>query len=232
MVEKSSRSSLLIRISFLLLSAVPCAIVHGWAVWPLLTIWVVGGGARLTYRDRKVGIDCVLWGIFNVLVLRKELLHAVWKRRDTWFNVDWITVERLPGFLCGVALAVFGLLVVRRYGSNASVVPTPQGTYERTERWTLEHPRPWIFPCRTTHARMFPKRHAFGYSYLLCGFPIIPTSTTDDGMNVSDGKDRMMGSWWLRVRAEDYLKRGNGAVGFYRKLRAFMREQVCISSAK
>ncbi|KAF1848946.1 uncharacterized protein K460DRAFT_304585 [Cucurbitaria berberidis CBS 394.84] len=72
---------------------------------------------------------------------------------------------------------------------------------------------------------MFPKRHAFKYSYLQCGFPIVPTSTTADGTDVSDGRDQELGSWWLRVRANDYLERGNGALGFYGKLKLYLREQ-------
>ncbi|CAO2650143.1 Nn.00g014350.m01.CDS01 [Neocucurbitaria sp. VM-36] len=72
---------------------------------------------------------------------------------------------------------------------------------------------------------MFPKRHAFGYSYLQCGYPIIPVATTAGGTDISDGRDREMGSWWLRVRADDYLERGNGALGFYGKLQMYLRDQ-------
>jgi DUF1365 family protein len=97
----------------------------------------------------------------------------------------------------------------------------PEGTTE----WTLPHPKPAILPCRTKHARIFPKRHAFDYSYLQCGFPIIPAGTTPEGINVGSDKDRRLGSWWLHIKADDYLSRGNGTLGFYGKLAMFMREQ-------
>lgn len=71
---------------------------------------------------------------------------------------------------------------------------------------------------------MFPKKHAFSYSYLQCGYPIIPQGITASGMHVSTGQDGTLGSWWLRVKAEDYLDRGNGDLGFYGKLKMYLRE--------
>ncbi|KAJ4372972.1 hypothetical protein N0V83_003263 [Neocucurbitaria cava] len=72
---------------------------------------------------------------------------------------------------------------------------------------------------------MFPKRHTFGYSYLQCGYPIVPVRTTAGGTDISNGLDRELGSWWLRVRADDYLERGNGSLGFYGKLKMYLRDQ-------
>ncbi|KAA8623428.1 hypothetical protein A1F94_003522 [Pyrenophora tritici-repentis] len=37
--------------------------------------------------------------------------------------------------------------------------------------------------------------------------------------------DEYLGRWWLRVRAEDYLARGNGHHGFYWKLKTYLQEQ-------
>jgi hypothetical protein len=230
MVEGIDRNALLVQLSYLLLSVIPCAIVHGWSGWPIIAIWVVCAGARMRQQDRTVGTDCVIFGIVNTLVLKRELLQAVRKRWDAWYGIGWIEGMSFPVILSGaVAGAVLGVLVQRRYGSKASVASISGELLEGTERWVLDHPKSWIFPCRTTHARMFPKRHAFGYSYLLCGFPVVPAATTSDGADVGDGMDRVMGRWWLKVRAEDYLARGNGALGFYGKLKAYMREQVCIS---
>jgi hypothetical protein len=228
MVEESGRNGLLTRTLPLVLSIAPCVFAHGWLVWPVIAIWAVGGGARVRHQDRKAGMDCVMFGIANILVLRRELLQAAGKRWNAWSGVGWSRDGRLSILVGGlVALAVFWTLKPRVYGKAADVASTPEGLPEGTATWMLEQPRPWIFPCRTQHARMFPKRHAFGYSYLLCGFPIVPAGTASDGVDVGDGRDKEMGNWWLRVRAEDYLARGNGALGFYGKLKAFMREQVC-----
>ncbi|KAF2110830.1 hypothetical protein BDV96DRAFT_500493 [Lophiotrema nucula] len=83
----------------------------------------------------------------------------------------------------------------------------------------------FIFPCRTTHARIFPKKHVFNYSYLQYGIPIVP----GDAGKIKDKKavpiDRTRGSWWLRVHADDYLFRGRGELGFYLKLKAFLQDQ-------
>ncbi|KAL5121578.1 hypothetical protein ACEQ8H_000650 [Pleosporales sp. CAS-2024a] len=72
---------------------------------------------------------------------------------------------------------------------------------------------------------MFPKRHAFEYSYLQCGFPITPAGTRADGTEVGGGVDVKLGRWWMRIRAEDYLTRGLGDIGFYEKLKLYLREQ-------
>jgi hypothetical protein len=225
MVEESGRNGLLTGALLLLLSIAPCALAYGWSVWPVIAIWAVGGGARVRHQDRKLSMDCAIFGVANILLLRRELLQAVAKRWNAWIGVGGTRDAWLSILVGGaVALAAFWTLKRRVYGKSADAASTPEGI----TAWTLEHPRPWIFPCRTQHARMFPKRHAFGYSYLLCGFPVVPAGTTSDGIDVGDGTDREMGNWWLRARAEDYLSRGDGALGFYGKLKAFMREQVCI----
>jgi hypothetical protein len=229
MVEESGRNGLLTRTLLLILSIAPCAFAHGWSVWPVIAIWAVGGGARVRHQDQTIAMDCAIFGIANISVLRREFLQAVAKRWNDWNGVGGTKDVRLSILVGGVvALAAFRTLMRRVYGKSADAASTREGLPEGSATWTLEHPRPWIFPCRTQHARMFPKRHAFGYSYLLCGFPVVPAGTTSDGVDVGDGTDQEMGNWWLRVRAEDYLARGNGVMGFYGKLKAFMREQVCI----
>jgi hypothetical protein len=48
-----------------------------------------------------------------------------------------------------------------------------------------------------------------------------------DGTEIGCRHDLHLGSWWLEVRAEDYLSRGNSELGFYGKLKLFLTEQVC-----
>ncbi|KAL1792873.1 hypothetical protein ACET3X_009380 [Alternaria dauci] len=107
--------------------------------------------------------------------------------------------------------------------SNKNVTATQLDTNRSSSQ--IETPKPKIFPCKTTHARIFPKRHGFAYSYLQCGFPIVPSGMKNSGIESPGGKDQTLGSWWLRVRAEDYLERGDGASGFYGKLRTYLRAQ-------
>ena len=122
-------------------------------------------------------------------------------------------------------LAMIVLSLRRAYGSSSEV---PKELPPGVRKWSLEFPKARIFPCRTTHARTFPKRHTFQYSYLQCGFPIVPDGTTPDRIDFGLGNDRKLGSWWLHIKADDYLERGNGALGFYGKLQSYLREQVCI----
>ena len=123
--------------------------------------------------------------------------------------------------LVAVPLATLGLRSRRTSSNDTRADDLPKNL----SKWALQYPKTRIFPCETKHARMFPKRHAFEYSYLQCGFPVIPGGVTSDGRDVATGTDQELGSWWLRVRAADYLSRGNGKAGFYGKLQTFMREQ-------
>ncbi|KAF2683104.1 DUF1365-domain-containing protein [Lentithecium fluviatile CBS 122367] len=216
MALESGPMGLFARFFCLLFSVLPCVIVGRWGVAPGVAVWVLGATARLAQGDRGVVVDCAFFGVWNLVGLRGGVVRALGKSWD-------VRVSIVLGAI--VPLAVFGLLGQRRYGSQASFAFSRKGLSEGTAKWTMEHPKSLFFPCRTTHARIFPKRHGFGYSYLLCGFPIVPAGTTGDGSDVGDGNDRMLGSWWLGVRAEDYLARGYGSLGFYEKLKAYLREQ-------
>lgn len=208
------------------LPCVVCVVAGGWRTWPLLTIWTVGCSARALHGDRQLLTDCCLFGVVYAWLSRQELAELAVKRRNQLFvSIDiagWSTLCLGLGITAVLAGAVIGL-PFRRAGSNSK----PSANLPSTARqWALEHPPSRIFPCRTTHARFFPKRHAFGYSYLQCGFPVVPEATTVDGMDVSSGGDQRLGRWWMCVKAEDYLERGNRALGFYGKLKSYLRQQV------
>lgn len=133
--------------------------------------------------------------------------------------------NHIVGWEVGVATVGLAYVALILWSSRKGAVRVEEPLPATAEKWTKEHPRAKIFPCRTTHARMFPKKHAFSYSYLQVGFPIIPEAVTAGGMHISTGKDHSLGSWWLRVKAEDYLDRGNGELGFYGKLKMYLRDQ-------
>jgi hypothetical protein len=207
----------------------PRAIVGGWRTVPLLVIWAAGAAKRWRYGDRQVVTDCVVFGIWNVILARMELKNAVFRRLEEYMTVaagSWFIVSRL--------LAPFALLAYfPRW--RAYCKPTEQASFEAKvlaevreglSPWTSQYPKARIFPCQTKHARMFPKRHAFEYSYLQCGFPIIPDGVDPDGRDTNIGSDVQLGRWWLRVKAEDYLNRGNGRFGFYNKLKLYLQEHV------
>lgn len=187
------------------------------AEWGGAVVWVAGAVARLALEDGGVKTDVLGFLVGGGVIWRREVLEMLGSR----WGATW--------FLGGLPLIALAL----RDRENGDGVERDDGLAdgldEEVEEWKVECPRPWIFPCRTRHTRMFPKRHAFGYSYLLCGFPVVPAGVTKHGVGIGDGKDRTKGSRWLRIRAEDYLARGCGAFGFFGKLKVFMREQVCLS---
>ncbi|KAK5735211.1 hypothetical protein LTR17_008379 [Elasticomyces elasticus] len=62
---------------------------------------------------------------------------------------------------------------------------------------------PLLLTSRTTHSRMFPKKHAFSYSYLLVGIPV----------------------GWFHVDSADFLERGNEGATLAEKLNAYLHTQ-------
>ncbi|KAI1473953.1 hypothetical protein F4774DRAFT_422783 [Daldinia eschscholtzii] len=83
--------------------------------------------------------------------------------------------------------------------------------------------RPLLFPCRTTHTRLFPKKHSFSYSYLLVGVPVGWTGVAG-GMISNDEHSTGVGGWY-KVDASDYLDRGNGHLGLRGKLNNYLESQ-------
>ncbi|KAK0635555.1 hypothetical protein B0T17DRAFT_481508 [Bombardia bombarda] len=96
--------------------------------------------------------------------------------------------------------------------------------------WTKVDPPAWdgpgkalLFPCKTTHSRMFPEKHSFSYSYLVVGIPV-GWEGNAAGM-VSVGAKGKPGRGWFNIDAADYLDRGNGEIGLRAKLDDYLRKQ-------
>ncbi|KAI8930879.1 hypothetical protein NX059_011896 [Plenodomus lindquistii] len=186
----------------------------GRETFALLAIWALAGCLRMYHSDRQFTTDYwIFWGC------------ALWVGR-AWLGESWRRWDEFVGWERGAVGVVMGGMVAVLWVWRATAVKTKEkGRPPPAEEWEGRHPKAKIFPCKTTHARMFPKKHAFSYSYLQVGFPIIPETVTAGEMHVSSGRDRTLGSWWLRIRAEDYLDRGNADLGFYGKLKMYLREQ-------
>lgn len=94
--------------------------------------------------------------------------------------------------------------------------------------------RPYLIPCRTTHARLFPQKHSFSYSYLVVGIPVGVSGNFNGMISVSNQQDRgfkaflfkILGGAWYNVNAFDYLQRGLSDAGFRGKLDTYLRSQV------
>lgn len=200
-----------------------CVIVDGWQTSPMLVFWAAAAGARWYLEDDQVTFDCLIFGALNTYLARDGLRTVALRKLEEldasvvgWL---WFLASRTA-----ISLTFVGLLSqwqVYRRGAIPKTLP------EGLTAWTMPYPPARIFPCQTKHARMFPKRHAFEYSYLQVGFPVVPFGVTAEGSEVGLGEDRLLGRWWMRIRAEDYLERGNGVLGFYGKLKQYLQSQVC-----
>ncbi|KAI0842525.1 hypothetical protein F5Y06DRAFT_306060 [Hypoxylon sp. FL0890] len=82
---------------------------------------------------------------------------------------------------------------------------------------------PLLFPCQTTHTRLFPKKHSFVYSYLLVGIPVGWTGAA--GGMISNDEHGTGASGWYKIDAADYLERGSGHLGLRGKLNAYLESQ-------
>ena len=96
--------------------------------------------------------------------------------------------------------------------------------------------RPLVFPCRTTHTRLFPKKHSFSYSYLFVGIPVgwrgsVGSFFSADLKSLSL-KDPRQKQGWLSVESADYLNRGDDVHGFQGKLDSYLRSQVSLTSTR
>ncbi|KAL3424306.1 DNA-binding wrky domain-containing protein [Phlyctema vagabunda] len=98
-------------------------------------------------------------------------------------------------------------------------------------------PKPMLFPSRTTHTRLFPKKHTFSYSYLLAGAPIGWKGSMGGMLSVDLPKKRTPWYWrllsiapdpnstWYSVDADDYLEHGHVKLGLDGKLRRYLESQ-------
>ncbi|XPS95525.1 hypothetical protein M3J09_004813 [Ascochyta lentis] len=188
-------------------------------VFASFATWALGAGVRRYYGDRQLAADCWVFGAVAAWLTREQLkgfLQKSWDASGATVGSSMVVLA-----LFTTSLAILASTSQRKSGNDANLGKVSKDI----NKWTLQYPKARVFPCETKHARMFPKRHAFEYSYLQCGFPVIPGGVTADGLDIATGTDQEIGSWWLRVKAADYLNRGDGKIGFYGKLQAFMRDQ-------
>lgn len=97
-----------------------------------------------------------------------------------------------------------------------------------TTKWTGPG-KVLLFPCKTTHSRLFPKKHSFAYSYLVVGIPV-GWEGASGGM-VSSSPRKL--SWfplskisWYNVDPADHLEHGEAHLGLRHKLDAYLESEV------
>jgi hypothetical protein len=98
--------------------------------------------------------------------------------------------------------------------------------------------KPMFFPCRTSHVRMFPKKHGFSYSYLLVGIPVGWRGSVSGMLSADPAREQT--PWyikllsfaprgaWFTVNGDDYLGRGQVDGGLQGKLKKYLESEVRI----
>lgn len=178
-------------------------------------------GVLIAFGDKR--------DVFLVLSFR---LCRDWNTlRELWIlhgNTSYVTY----GF--GMILSTFIVIQLLRYMINLS----SNDTIITKDGFPVG---PLLFPCRTDHSRMVPKKHSFSYSYFLVGVPIdwtgnsgglisygLPKAPKAWYMNILDTMSFGIGgtgAWWT-INADDYLGRGVDKDGLRGKLRSFLKTQV------
>ncbi|KAH8670938.1 hypothetical protein BX600DRAFT_495739 [Xylariales sp. PMI_506] len=166
--------------------------------WPSITL----RGLTLLYYAKFGSIGdgillgaCVLWQQSSVL---SDLLDG-----HTW---DALLL------LCAVASGIVlsrSLLVLRNRSADGSKWAGPM--------------KPLLFPCKTTHTRLFPQKHSFEYSYLMVGAPVDWTGNAGGMISVGESSGARRG--WYQIKAGDYLERGSEHLGLRDKLNSYLQSQ-------
>lgn len=175
-------------------------------------------------NDFKWIFLCLLW------ICRHNVYSGI-VRNSASSGIAAITL-----FIC----ALFHYLI-SHLSSNEVFSSRYADTENRTEmeaqNFALSPLKPLIFPCRTSHTRMFPKIHSFSYSYLFVGIPVgwqgslgrlISADLEGHSTGIETSKAyRQRQNSWFTVEAADYLNRGSQARGLKGKLDDYLKSQVC-----
>ena len=108
-----------------------------------------------------------------------------------------------------------------------------------TSQYDFSRLKPILFPCRTSHTRIFPQKHSFSYSYFYVGIPVgwrgrISSLLTAD-LKTLPWRGRKPKNGWFNIDSADYLARGDSMHGLRGKLDTYLESQVsmgCMSSVR
>ena len=171
----------------------------GLGVWTGVGIWVVFWLLR-GRRDVTRKTDLVIF----MLSLAWQKQHIL--RESLSPFVEAIGV--LP-LLTPAVTVLIASIWSRRLSSRDASADLPQGQ------------APWLLPSRTSHTRMFPKKHSFAYSLLQVAIPVGSTGRFNSLLSIGPVKRRA----WYHVQASDYLTRNSEDTSLHSKLGMYLRSQ-------
>lgn len=197
------------------------------AIWTTVTVaawtsWATFAFYRTSRADPTTSGDLLA-------LLAIELWDFPWKRPSlerfyctaVWCS-DPITWEVLALLGTCAVLAGIGVRWERRHQeSHLKTIP-------EIEPFDDDFLQPMLLPCRTTHTRLFPKRHSFSYSYLLVGVPVGWRGTIGSLLSVDtqilSPKERRKG--WFHISGADYLDRDGSGLDLKAKVASYLQSQV------
>lgn len=154
-------------------------------------------------------------------------------RKEIWSTVEDLTARvPLPTKIIFIAILCYFLVPrgkpdveIRADEKANKILDQPDQSPCGTEL------KPLLFPAKTTHTRLFPKKHSFTYSYLLVGIPVEWRGAVGSffSANLPSGglsPKSLVNRPWFSIGAGDYLGRGDENLGLRGKLRSYLKSQV------
>lgn len=161
--------------------------------------------------------------LFSVMIFRRELWSTA---ENVAVRVPWLTNIVLVAMLCS------GLVSRGKPGRKGHARVNVDVIFDKSGQVSYGNVmKPLFFPSRTSHTRLFPKKHSFTYSYLLVGIPVgwrgaVGSSLSADLPVEELSQQSVFKRSWFSVGAGDYLERGDENLGLRGKLQAYLRSQV------
>lgn len=117
------------------------------------------------------------------------------------------------------------------------VVPLLTFAPRRSRESTWQGPgQTYLIPCKTTHRRLFPKKHSFSYSYLTVGVPLDFRGSVNGMIGVDEDPTfpfrclvpfaSVLFRSWYSIQSSDHLQRGHHALSLREKLNNFLLSEV------
>lgn len=165
---------------------------------------------RWTTHEESALRTVLQLGIIAALKHRRVILFLQWRIQ--------------PIFLAIPAITFFGTAIILGVVSWVSGWPSYL-TSDGNDLDAGKQLQPLLFPCRTSHTRLYPRVHSFSYSYLYAGVPVGWKGRTGTLLSAENTSSRTRFNSWFSVEAEDHLARGTHVDGLAGKLRDYLKSQ-------
>jgi hypothetical protein len=181
-------------------------------------------------RMAVISLIAFIWSYGNPLDIGLFCLFALGRHWDELKGLVYLYIN--PTIVIDFAKAAVFWFTVFQLARCFADLATPSA-------WCDEFPaKPMLFPCKTTHTRLFPKKHSFSYSYLYVGVPVGWRGSSGGLLSADEPKDEKPWymKWlsfrpgsWFSVDGDHYLARGHVEGGLRGKLDAYIQSEVCLT---